>query len=74
MSELDVPDERLAAAWRRLQARWDETGHDWNDLVRTYFEARYWQPLAAQTEATRAEMERLAQTIRRIRLSVRESD
>jgi hypothetical protein len=73
VSGLAAPDEQLAAAWMRLQSRWEASGDDWNDAVRAYFEARYWQALAAQVGSTHGEMERLVQTIRRIRLSVRES-
>lgn len=63
MSSLAHQLSDLDAAWKLLHQRWEATGEVWNDRVHEEFAAQHIEPLAQQTQAVAASLERLAQVV-----------
>lgn len=53
----------LDAAWKLVHQRWEVSGELWNDRVHDEFAVQHMAPLAQQTQATQAALERLAQMV-----------
>jgi hypothetical protein len=63
MANLANHHGELDAAWQMLQQRWQATGDVWHDRVAEEFAAQHIEPLAQQTQAVAASLERLAQVV-----------
>jgi hypothetical protein len=48
---------------KMLQARWEETERDWQDVVRKAFQDEFLVPLEASVKSTLWEMDRLAEVL-----------
>ncbi|GIK71668.1 MAG: hypothetical protein BroJett021_06560 [Chloroflexota bacterium] len=71
MSSLSHQLSDLDAAWKLLQQRWQATGEVWNDRVYEEFAAQHMEPLAQQTQAVAASLERLAQVVSKAQRAVK---
>jgi hypothetical protein len=71
MSSLSHQLSDLDAAWKLLQQRWQVTGEVWNDRVYEEFAAKHMEPLAQQTQAVAASLERLAQVVSKAQRAVK---
>ena len=63
MADLRRTAGELDVALQRLRQQWERTAGVWDDQVRRSVEAEYWQPLQQQTQATRAQMDRVGEVI-----------
>ncbi len=71
MASLTQQFVELDAAWQLLQQRWEVTGEVWNDRVYEEFAAQHMAPLAQQTQAVAASLERLAQVVSKAQRAVK---
>ena len=58
---------KLRTAIKALGHRWDETGEQWDDTVRSEFEENYLEEAHARVEGVLREMERLAEVLAKAR-------
>jgi hypothetical protein len=70
MANLGSTETQLSEAFQRVRQRWEATKEIWNDTVSQDFEQNYWSSLEHQTQATLAEMSRLAEIISQAHRSV----
>ncbi len=63
MTSLSQHLAELDTAWKLIQQRWQATGDVWHDRVAEEFAAQHIEPLAQQTQAVAASLERLAQVV-----------
>lgn len=64
---LGVGRTKLKEAFEVMQAHWGEVSRRWNDPVRQDFEENYWVPLEPDVRSALDAMDRLAQTLIRLR-------
>jgi len=67
MSSLFAFAEQMVKTWQSLRATWDEARQSWKDVDRDRFEREYIEEFSQATNAYIASLQRLAETIQRIR-------
>lgn len=67
MSNLFAFADQMIKTWQSLRATWDETRQSWKDADRDRFEREYIEEFSQATNSYIASLQRLAETIQRIR-------